>query len=612
VFSVSSTDIFLCVISGNTGSFFKSELYFRQIHFVKIFTKFKEMQMRLKWLRIWLCCAALLLALPVSTLFAQTSGSGTTITLIDFSDYHSHAVPFYSEGQQNQAGIARTIAYLKSQKQSVQNLMIISGGDTMNLGSPTWSDEYKCIEWPWFNGLVDVMALGNHEFDYGADTFKQCQSTAKYPIISGNFVDPATNQPLLTANGKPYFVKEIGGVKLGFFALAGSDFDKLIKKEQRPSGGNFVDGIPVAKQIVSDLRDKEKVNAVIYIGHSYREEDTALAQQVSGIDLVLGSHSHYKSELTKLPNTQTWFISPFQYLTYLSRVELSFDGGKLAGVKGQLIKMDQTKPEDPDIKTQVQKLQKDLEAKKPEKFKVLGNATVELSDANVSSDESVLGNWALDTVRKAAGTHAFFSTASSFRAAIPPGPITVENFFTAIPYKNAIVTSDMSGQQLTDLINLSLSKRGSDSFSQLSGVRFSVQNNKAANIQVLADPANDKAGYIALDPAKTYKVGSTDFQALVAPGYKDIFAKAANVTNTKRDIGTLLTDSIQSAGTVTAKLDGRMGGAVSAVGGAPASGFGYSPADTANPWLLVSLISILSVSGLGLGLASRQRRRQRR
>src|SRR5436853_5955878 len=104
--------------------------------------------------------------LALDSFQVQTDAPTTTITLIGFSDYHSHAVPFYSEGQQNQAGIARTIAYLKSQKQSVQNLMILSGGDTMNLGSPTWSDEYKCIEWPWFNGLIDVMALGNHEFDY--------------------------------------------------------------------------------------------------------------------------------------------------------------------------------------------------------------------------------------------------------------------------------------------------------------------------------------------------------------------------------------------------------------------------------------------------------------
>ena len=44
----------------------------------------------------------------------------------------------------------------------------------------------------------------------------------------------------------------------------------------------------------------------------------------------------------------------------------------------------------------------------------------------------------------------------------------------------------MSGQQLVDLINLSLSKRGTDSFSQVSGIRFKVQDGKAADVEVLS------------------------------------------------------------------------------------------------------------------------------
>ncbi len=580
--------------------------------------------MRLTRLRVLLLCSALLLAaLPLTSLFAQTSGPSVTIPIVNFSDYHSHAIPFYSEGQNNQAGIARTIAYLKAQKQSNPNTLIVSGGDTMNLGTPTWSDEYKCMEWPWFNDLIDVMALGNHEFDYGADNFKQCQSSAKYPVLSSNFVNPTTKQPLLTVDNKSYWVKEINGVKLGFFALAGSDFDKLIKPELRPSGGIFDDRMAVAKQVVSDLRDKEKVNAVIYIGHSYREDDEAMAKAVSGIDVVLGSHSHYKSELTKFPGTQTWFISPFQYLTYLSKAELVFENGKLANVKGQLVKMDASQPEDPAIAAQVQKMQKDLEAKRPERFKVLGQAGVELSDANISTDESLLGNWAMDTVRQAAGTHAFFSTSSSFRASIPPGPITVENFFTAIPYKNSIVTSEMTGQQLAELLDLNASKRGSDSFSQLSGVRFKLDGSKATNVQVLADPASESAGYLPLDASKTYKIGTTDFQAKIAPGYKDLFAKVTNLTDTKRDIGTLLTDTIQKGVPITAKLDGRMSNSVPA-GGAPAAGYGgghshaslssaYGPtSDGEIPWLLIILLGTLEVAAVSLGMITWQRRRRAR
>jgi 5'-nucleotidase/UDP-sugar diphosphatase len=524
--------------------------------------------MRFKW--ILGLCAAILALLPAVGVPAQ--GTTTTVTLLHFSDYHSHAVPFYSEGQPNQGGIARAIAYLKAQRAANPNLLILSGGDTMNKGTPTWSDEYTCVEWPWFNGLVDAMALGNHDFDYGQDLFNACKAKITYPIISANYVG-TDGVPLLEADGKPYIVKTVAGVKIGLFAVAGSDFNSLVTVPTRAPGATFSDRIAAAKSIVDTLRNVEKVDAVVLFGHELREDDTALAQAVPGIDLILGTHSHYKGELTTLPGTNTSFISPFQYLTYISQVQLTFSGGKLTGVTGHLVKMDQSQPEDAALAAQVTQMQKDLVAKHPDRFQVLGTAAVEFSDANLSTDESVLGNWAMDVLRQEAGTHAFFSTASSFRAAIPPGPITVEAFYTAIPYKNSIVTADLTGQQLADLINLALSKRGSDGFSQMSGVRFAVVNGAATDIQVLNDPANANSGYSALDLTKTYKVGTTNYQALIAGGYKDIFAKAANVVDTKRDVSTLLIAKIQAQGTITGALDNRMSAATPVVApGMPTTG----------------------------------------
>lgn len=119
----------------------------------------------------------------------------------------------------------------------------------------------------------------------------------------------------------------------------------------------------------------------------------------------------------------------------------------------------------------------------------------------------------------------------------------------------------MTGQQLADLLNVIVSKRGSDNFCQVSGVRFKMQDGKAADIQVLVDPADATKGYTPLDLSKTYKVGATNFMTGVSAIYKPLFAAANNVVDTKQDIGTLLTDTIQKQGTVTAALDGRMGGA---------------------------------------------------
>ena len=289
---------------------------------------------------------------------------------------------------------------------------------------------------------------------------------------------------------------ERGGVKLGVFALTGSDFDKLIKPENRPEGSRFVDGEKVAPAIILHLRQVEKVDAVISIGHRFYEDDVKLAQDVPGIDVILGTHSHRKEDLKQIPGTNTWIISPFQYFEYVSRVELTFEDGNLATVGGGLVRMGPNRPEAPDVAEKVATMQRDLEAdpQYAARFERLGQAAVELSDAGISSGESVLGNWVQDTVRAAAGAQVALSTASSFRASIPPGDVTVEDYLTAVPYKNLVLVHEMTGAQLQSLLDLSTSKAGTDSFSQASGVRYAIQDGKATDVQVLASPSGNASG----------------------------------------------------------------------------------------------------------------------
>ena len=482
----------------------------------------------------------------------------TSVTLLHFSDYHSHAVPFYSEGQANTAGIARAIAYLEPFAHD-PNTLIFSGGDTLNRGAPAWSDKYQCVEWSWWNGIIDAMAFGNHDADYGAEVFAQCRAQISYPILSANTLDN-TQQPLFPYDGKNYAVFALNGVKIGVFALAGADFERLVKPEWRPApGATFADRIQTARQVVQALRENEHVNAVVLIGHALYEDDLALAQAVPGIDVIFGTHSHRREELTHIPGAKTMIISPFQYLTYLSKVELTFTDGALSGVKGDLIRMGSNLPEDPAIAQRVAQMQAALETdpQYAPLFQRIGETSVELSTQGQVMGESLLGDFVTDTVRAGAQTHLALITSSGFREPIPPGTIREETLRTALPYANRILVYSMTGAQIQSLLNYSVSRSGSDFFSQVSGVRFRIVENKATDIQVLKDPANSAAGYLPLDPTATYTVATTDFQGLVAGGYKELFAQA-----TYRDTGLEVRDQVrsffQARSPVTAQLDGRI------------------------------------------------------
>jgi 5'-nucleotidase len=146
----------------------------------------------------------------------QASVHTTRVTLVHFSDYHSHALPFYSEGREGEGGIARAIGYLRREKR--RGALVFSGGDMINKGSPAWSDKYRCAEWPWLDGVVDAMALGNHEPDYGFEAMQACIGAIHFPVISANtdgFI------------GSHLFV--VKGIRIGVFAIAGSDFRTLVK-----------------------------------------------------------------------------------------------------------------------------------------------------------------------------------------------------------------------------------------------------------------------------------------------------------------------------------------------------------------------------------------------
>lgn len=499
---------------------------------------------------------ALLLMLSVTPALAQAR---TTITLLHFSDYHSHAVPFYSEGQANTAGIARLIAYLQPYATD-PNSLIFSGGDMMNLGAPAWSDKYGCAEWPWFNGIVDAMAFGNHDADYGPDAFAECQSKVDYPILSANTLD-ADRQPLFQADGKTYKVFELNGVKIGVFALAGPDFDRLIVPARRPAAGaTFGDRTAAARQIVSALRDVEKVNAVALIGHALREDDIALAQAVPGIDIIFGTHSHRKEDLFKIPGTSTWMISPFQYATYVSKLDLQFSDGALSAVSGGLVRMDAGLQPEPRITALVEPMQADLQAdpRYAALFQPIGAAAVELSTDGQFTGEAVLGNFVMDIFRSAAQSNMALATASGFREPIPPGTLQEEGFRASMPYKNGVLVYTMTGAQIQALLDLSVSRSGSDFFSQVSGVRFNILNGQATNIQILKQPADPAAGFAPLDRGATYTVATTDFQGKLAGGYKDIFAQSSFRDTGIADIRDVLRDYIKANSPVRAALDGRI------------------------------------------------------
>jgi 5'-nucleotidase len=135
----------------------------------------------------------------------------------------------------------------------------------------------------------------------------------------------------------------------------------------------------------------------------------------------------------------------------------------------------------------------------------------------------------------------------------------VERLYTALPYENRIVTAEMTGAQIVEWIELSLEKTGSDAFCQQTGLRYRLLEGRPDAIQVLQDPARRELGFVPLNPEATYEVGTSDFQAFRARGYRELFEGAQNPVETGQDFHTALISAIRE-GPIAAARDGRSGG----------------------------------------------------
>ena len=429
-------------------------------------------------LALLLVCAAQALGknLPASE-GAGSAQKVIRVTLLHFSDYHSHAQPFYSEGREEQGGIARAIGDLRREKQ--RGALVFSGGDMVNKGSPAWSDKYGCAEWPWFNGVVDAMALGNHEPDYGSASMQACLGTIHYPVLSAN-----------TDGFMPSRLFVVNGIRIGVFAVAGSDFKTLVKDPAL----HFREPVDAARDAVRDLRDKQHADVVVMIGHEHLDDDFALARTVPGIDLIFGSHSHLKRELMRIDGTSTWFISPFQYLTYISRVVLTFHGHRLTDVSGQLVPVDARMPADRTMARRVASMQRELEhdPRYAPLFATIGTLAEPLPVEALAARTVAI-------MREAAKADIALSTASSFRQALPHGRVTLEALRAALPYDNEILVYALPGDAVGKLLEYGRSREGSDS------------------VAIVARPD-------AIDPARVYRVATTDYLARTAAGDQDFFS----------------------------------------------------------------------------------------
>ena len=156
---------------------------------------------------------------------------------------------------------------------------------------------------------------------------------------------------------------------------------------------------------------------------------------------------------------------------------------------------------DPDVARIVDKYEAQV---KTEFSKVIGTAAADLT--RDPTRESDLGDIVADAMRDATGAQIAFQNGGGIRADIPKGPITLEAVFTALPFDDDLVSMDLTGEQIRELLEKSVL---SESMLQVSGIQIVYDLSKPAGEKV----ASVEVGGKPMAAQATYKVVTNDFLA---------------------------------------------------------------------------------------------------
>ncbi len=236
-------------------------------------------------------------------------GAQEKLTILYTNDCHSAVMPLSANLNDtlkaNRGGMLRRLYMVNAERRKTPCLLLFDSGD-FSQGSAYYSLFKGEVEVGLMNRMgYDAAALGNHEFDSGLDNLKKLAEMATFPFVCANYDFGET--PLASLI-KPYAVIERDGVRVGVFGLS-PRLSGLVSR-QNYEGIEYNDPVEAAKAVVETLRNKEKCDVVVCLSHLGFDmgddvDDKKVAAATTGIDLILGGHSHtFLKQAERLENAE--------------------------------------------------------------------------------------------------------------------------------------------------------------------------------------------------------------------------------------------------------------------------------------------------------------------
>ncbi|RTZ86772.1 MAG: hypothetical protein DSY95_03115 [SAR324 cluster bacterium] len=198
-----------------------------------------------------------LFALLLSATLSYASAPAHTVTIAGTADLQGMMEPVVGkydldfDGKKEEmtlGGISRIATVFKALKaKNPATVTVSTGDDLMNRFFHTYKG--KAILGLMSDAGYELIVFGNHEFDKGSAVLAKALEGTQFDVICS---DLNVSHSALKGKCKPWLIKDLDGVKVGFFSLITEDLPVVSAERNVTMSG---DNVTTAKKMVRQLRE---------------------------------------------------------------------------------------------------------------------------------------------------------------------------------------------------------------------------------------------------------------------------------------------------------------------------------------------------------------------
>ena len=218
--------------------------------------------------------------------FAYSTWAAEDLTILHTSEHHGVALPLNPRSNDLVGGFARRATIVQKVEREGIPVLLVDTGDLL-IGTPMSS---------WFRGepdilsmnllRYDVVAAGNHDFDYGLDHLRRLVHLADFPILCTNLQSHSQDLPC-----RRVLVTRLGRVSVAVLGVVGHSnfpetFNRQVVKELK-----MIDPIEAVQREVQRLQAESDPDVIVLLTHQSTDEDLRMLQVLHEVDVMIGGHT---------------------------------------------------------------------------------------------------------------------------------------------------------------------------------------------------------------------------------------------------------------------------------------------------------------------------------